>query len=190
MAAKLKAALEETRRVTALQSKVATIEATNREVAAQALGAASREVAQIEAAQTEIAARATAERERLTLAAATQARQIPPLWLGIDGADPARRGPTKACRYTAKKAFGSDTVWHLEGIDNRRVAVIMPAAGATDDWAALLPGQKPTVDFSVSKSQSGLATVSARDKAFDKRSTVSCVGRGLFRFSNAKTRFN
>ena len=35
-----------------------------------------------------------------------------------------------------------------------------------------------------------MATVSARDKTFDKRTTVSCVGRGLFRFSNANTRFN
>ena len=192
-AAKLKAAAKETRRVDALQSKVAAIETANREagaLASTALEAATREAAHVEAVQTEVAARATAERERLILAAATRARQLPPIWLGIDGANPARRGPTEACRYTAKEALGSDTVWHFEGLDHCRVAVIMPAAGATD-WAALLPGQKSTVMsiFScLSRRVTGLPF--SRDKAFDERSTVSRVGRDLFRFSNDNTRFN
>jgi hypothetical protein len=33
-------------------------------------------------------------------------------------------------------------------------------------------------------------TIAVQDKAYDARSTVSCVGRGVFRFSNTNTRFN
>jgi predicted nucleic acid-binding Zn-ribbon protein len=162
VAATLQAATEETQRVTALQSKVATLEAANREAA--------------------VLARAALKAATLEDAAA-RARQNPPLWLALGGADPSNHGPTDACRFTAKQAPGSNTFWHLEGRDSNRVAVIMPVAGARD-WTVLLPGQKSTVDFFVT------TTVLARDKTFYPRSTVSCVGRGLFRFSNANTRFN
>ena len=196
----LGAAMAEVQRLEAVQRKITTIELSNQAAAAIAengLEAATVESLRVSGMQLEvdtietangIALKATNE-AKYNLVAATRERQQPPIWISVNAAGLSTRSPVAACSYTAEGALGSETVWQLEGDRHCRAAVILPVAGAPD-WRTLSPGRKSTVDFFVSEPMSDWTTVAVQDKAYDARSTVSCVGRGLFRFSNANTRFN
>ena len=196
----LEVAMAEAGRLEVVQRKLKTVELANQAAAALAeigLEAATGESLRVNAMQLEvdtmeaaniIAVNATNEAKYI-LVAATRERQQPPIWIGINDAALSTRSPVAACSYTAEGALGSETVWQLEGDRHCRAAVILPVAGAPD-WRTLSPGRKSTVEFFVSEPMSDWTTVAVQDKAYDARSTVSCVGRGLFRFSNANTRFN
>ena len=196
----LEVTLAEAERLEAVQRKLTTIELANQAAAAIAengLEAATVESLRVSGMQLEvdtietangIALKATNE-AKYNLVAATRERQQPPIWISVNAAGLSTRSPVAACSYTAEGALGSETVWQLEGDRHCRAAVILPVAGAPD-WRTLSPGRKSTVDFFVSEPMSDWTTVAVQDKAYDARSTVSCVGRGLFRFSNANTRFN
>ena len=196
----LEVAMAEAGRLEVVQRKLKTVELANQaaaELAEIGLEAATGESLRVNAMQLEvdtmeaaniIAVNATNEAKYI-LVAATRERQQPPIWIGINDAALSTRSSVAACSYTAEGALGSETVWHLEGARHCRAAVILPVAGAPD-WRTLSPGLKSTVDFFVSEPMSDWTTIAVHDKAYDARSTVSCVGRGLFRFSNANTRFN